>query len=462
MIGAAALGAPVGAQNASGPTFNKDVAPIIFNNCAGCHRPGDVAPMSLLTYEQARPYARAIKARVAAREMPPWPPDPRFGKFRNPHTLTDAQVNTLVAWADADAPQGTGNPPRPPRFVEGWTSQMDRPPDQIIEAPLDVDLPASGIIPQFKIYSKMQYGRDRFLEAIELRPINRAVVHHASVFRAKLPIGSSIGRGELWSSGPVMDGVPFLRDGRPAPDADVAVQPLIFYVPSGGFIRFPRGVAKRIQLDDYLQWTFHLVTTGKIERAGARIGLWFSRTDPDHEVFTWKASESVSVGGRELATDNLGPQFPNIPPNEADFEVTGVMKVNEPITLYALWPHMHYRGRDMTFVLVDRNGKEETLLSVPKYSFAWQFTYELASPRRIAQGSLIKAIAHYDNSSRNKDNPNPNEEVTWGPQANNEMFDPYVEITYDRRLLQPDCNGFGAPSGPPTGQPGGALGSPCR
>ena len=445
------------------PTFNKDVAPIIVNNCASCHRPGDVAPMSLLSYEQARPYARAIKTRVAAREMPPWPPDPRFGKFRNPHTLTDAQINTLVAWADAGAPEGTGTPPRLPKFVEGWTSQMDRPPDQIIEAPFDADLQASGIIPEFKIWTKMQYGRDRFLEAIELRPANRAVMHHASVFRVKLPIGSSIGRGELWSGGPVMDGVPFLRDGRPAPASSVlSVQPLIFYVPAGGFIRFPRGVAKRVQADDYLQWTFHLVTTGKMEPAGARLGLWFSRSDPEHEVITWKASETVTVNGKDVVTDAFGPQFPNIPANDPDFTVTGIMKVTEPITLYALWPHMHYRGRDMTFVLVDKNGKEQTLLSVPKYSFAWQFTYELASPMRIPAGSMIRAIAHYDNSSRNPDNPNPLEDVIWGPQASNEMFDPYVEITYDRRLLQPDCNQFGAPSASTGAQPGSGLGTPCR
>src|SRR5688572_21720067 len=144
-------GVSVEGAQAAVPTFNKDVAPILFSQCVSCHRPGEIAPMSLLTYEAARPYARAIKARVAAREMPPWPPDPQFGKFRNPHTLTDAQINTLVAWADGDAPQGTGSPPRTPRIVEGWSSEMGRPPDQVIEAPIDFDLPANGLIPEFKV-----------------------------------------------------------------------------------------------------------------------------------------------------------------------------------------------------------------------------------------------------------------------------------------------------------------------
>ena len=447
---------------ASMPTFNKEVAPILFASCVSCHRPGEIAPMSLLTYEEARPWAVAIKTRVFAREMPPWPPDPQFGKFRKAHTLTDAQINTLVAWVDAGAPQGTGSPPRPPRLIEGWSSEMGRPPDQVIESPIDFDLPADGVIPEFKVLSKATYGRERFLEAIELRPVNRAVVHHASVFRTKLPPEFVVGRGELWPGGPVLEGVPVMRNGARAPSAPVAaVQPLIFYVPAGGFIRFPRGVAKRIQTDDFLQWTFHLVTTGKVEPARARIGLWFSRSDPEREVITWKVSETVTVDGREVLIDGLGPHLPNIPPNDPDYEVTGLMRVTEPITLYALWPHMHYRGKDMTFILVDRNGREQTLLSVPRYSFGWQFTYELASPMRIPAGSTIKAIAHYDNSARNRENPDPTQEVIWGPQAINEMFDPFVEITYDRRVLQADCGGAGQPQG--AGLPGGSLFPPnCR
>lgn len=442
-----ASGVPVQGAQAAAPTFNKDVVPILFSSCVRCHRPGEIAPMSLLSYEQARPWARAIKDKVFAREMPPWPADPQYGRFRNAHTLTDAQINTIVAWVDGGAPQGSGSPPRAPRLVQGWSSEMGRPPDLVIEAPFNMDLPASSVIPEFKVWAKLPIREESFVEAIELRPTNRAVVHHASVFRAKLPPGVVLGRGELWPGGPVLDGIPALRSGTRAPASSLTdVQPLIFYVPAGGFIRFPREVAKRIQPDEYLQWTLHLVTTGKVEPAGARIGLWFSRSNPDREVFTLKVTESVQVDGVDVPSDALGPIFPNIAPHDADYTVTGLMRVMEPITLYALWPHMHYRGKDMTFILVDRNGREQTLLSVPRYSFAWQFTYELASPMRISAGSTIKAIAHYDNSSRNQDNPNPAEEVIWGPQATNEMFDPFVEITFDRRIIRPpECDAFPAP-----------------
>lgn len=437
-IYAMGLGAGVaveGAQAATTPTFNKEVAPILFAKCVSCHRPGDVAPMSLLSYENARPWARAIKTRVFAREMPPWPAAPPYGRFRNEHTLTETQINTLVAWVDAGAPQGDGAPPPAPRFVEGWTSQMNRPPDQVIEAPIGFDLPASALIPEFTVWSKASFGKERFIEAIELRPTNRAILHHARVSRAKLPRGAKVGQGEVWPGGPVLDGVPMLGNGSPAPLPSPAAsfgQPLVVYVPSGGVLRFPRGVGKRIQSDDYLMWTFHLTTTGRVERGGARIGLWFSRGDVEHEVITWTVTDRVMRNGREVPRDAGGPQLPNIAPREPEYTVTGLMRLTQPITLYALWPHMHARGRDMTFILEDSKGREQTLLSVPRYKSAWQFTYELAKPLKIPAGSTIKAIAHYDNSSRNPDNPDPNQEVTWGPQATNEMFDPFLEFAVDR------------------------------
>ena len=424
-----------GAQaQAPTPTFNREVAPILFASCAMCHRPGDIAPMSLLSYDAARPWARAIKAKVLSREMPPWSADTRFGQFRNEHRLLDSQIATLVAWADAGAPEGEGTPPLPPKFVEGWTSRMDRPPDQVIEAPLDLELPARGIIPEFTVWAKVPFGKDRFIEAIELRPTNRKVVHHASVFRGKLPRGANVGRAEAWPGGPLLDGIPMLPGGAPPLKSSMlSGQPLVFYVPAGGFLRFPSGVAKKIESDEYLMWTFHLMPSGEEARAGARIGLWFSQRDVRDEVITWTITDRVLVNGKEVGRDSGGPMYPNIPPNDSSYTVTGLMKVARPLTLYALWPHMHNRGRDITFSVMDSRGREQILLSVPRYRFAWQFVYELATPLRIPAGSTLKAIAHYDNSSMNPENPDPNQEVTWGPQSTNEMFDPFVEIAYERR-----------------------------
>jgi hypothetical protein len=310
---------------------------------------------------------------------------------------------------------------------------MDRPPDQVIEAPIDLELPIGAVIPEFTVWAKVPFGTDRFIEAIELRPTNRAVVHHASVFRGKLPRGATVGRGEIWPGGPTADGVPMLRE-RAAPlrSSMLSGQPLVFYVPSGGFLRFPPGVAKRIESDEFLMWTFHLVAGGQPTRAGARLALWFSRGRVRDEVITWTLADRVAVDGRDVGRDARGPRFPNIPPNDADYTVVGEMRVTRPLTLYALWPHMHSRGRDITFTLRDERGQERILLSVPRYRFAWQFTYELATPLKIAAGSTLRAVAHYDNSAANTENPDPNQEVTWGPLAENEMFDPFVEFAYDR------------------------------
>src|SRR5207244_1746799 len=162
--------------------------------------------------------------------------------------------------------EGAGMAPPPPRFIEGWTSQMDRPPDQIIEAPIDFELPAKGVIPEFTVWAKVPFGKERFIEAIELRPTSRAVVHHASVFRGKMP------------------------------------------------------------------------------RAGARVGLWFSRGDVQNEVITWTVTDKVLVNGKEVGRDAGGPQLPNIPPRDPHYTVEGQMRVKDPLTLYALWPHMHNRG----------------------------------------------------------------------------------------------------------------------
>lgn len=443
-------------QDRQAPSFNQEVAPILFSRCAGCHRPGDVAPMSLLSYASARPWARSIKARVQAREMPPWPADPAVGRFRNEQVLSDVERATLVAWVDAGAPEGTGSPPPAPPFLEGWSSQMNRPPDVIIEAPLRLDLPAQGLIPEFSVWSSQPFGKDRVIEAIELRPTNRSAVHHASVFRSRLPRGARIGRAAIWPGGPVFDGIPLSSKGVPlslaTPMASLG-QPLVFYVPSGGFLRFPKGVGKRIASDEFLMWTFHLTTSGRAAQAGARVGLWFSRDTVRNDVTTWTVTDRVQVNGKDVRRDAGGPIFPNIAPNDPEYTVTGFMTLARPATLYALWPHMHYRGRDITFSLVDGKGRDQPLLHIPQYRFGWQFTYELATPLRLAAGATIKAVAHYDNSSRNRENPDPGQEVVWGPQADNEMFDPFVELAYERPApsLLGDC-GTGSDAGP--GAPG--------
>jgi mono/diheme cytochrome c family protein len=424
---------------AAPPTFNKDIAPIFFDRCVTCHRPGEVAPMSLLSYGDARPWAASIKRMVQTRRMPPWPADPQFGEFKNNRRLSDDQVNTIAAWVDAGAPEGDGRSPAAPMFRDGWSSRMDRPPDQVIETPFTFEVPATGTVPTFAVWLKVPIRDERFVQAIELRPDNPRVVHHSSVTVGALPMGTKLGRGAVWDGGPVLDGVPLYSDGRPfrAASAESFGKPLLFYVPGGGVLQFPDGLAKRIAPDQYFAWGLHFMTVGKPESVKLRLGLWWAKKSVHHEIYTWTVNEKLIANGVEVARDRNGrPAMPHIPPRAENWPITGVLQVKEDITLYALWPHMHFRGKDMTFVLTTPDGKQETLLAVPHYDPNWQLVYELARPKKIKARSTITAYGHYDNSPANPQNPDANEEVVFGEQANNEMYIPFLEVTVDDEDLR--------------------------
>ncbi len=432
---------PAEAPPANAPTFNKDVAPILFSHCVTCHRPGEVAPMSLLTYTDARPYARAMRLKVLAHDMPPWGADPRYGEFRNkPPLLSDDQIKTIVAWVDAGAPQGdTPLPPAPTFPPNDWNTSLKRPPDKIIDAPIDFEVPARGEVPTFTVWVKVPFNDDKFVEALQLLPSNKRVVHHSSLSLGTLPPKTKLGKAALWDGGPVLDGVPINKEGRPyrAMSGDEFGYPLLFYVPGGGFLRFPQGIAKRIKAGQYFSWGMHYVTDGKPEKVHLQLGLWYARGTVTHEAVTYTANAKRIVDGQEVPVDAHGvAHVPPIPPNDGNYTITGIVGFPDDATLYSLWPHMHFRGRDMTFVLTTPNGKQQILLSVPKYDPNWQVTYELAKPIKIPARSTVAAVAHYDNSASNRNNPNPNQEVIWGPQADNEMFLPFLEVSIDKDDLR--------------------------
>lgn len=445
-----------------GPTFNRDVAPILYRKCVTCHRPGEVAPMSLLTYASARPWARAIRSQVASRAMPPWFADPMFSRrFANDNRLTDAEIATLVAWVDAGAVEGDGTAPAPPSFVEGWHTFNNRPPDAILEMPLEFEVPAEGVLPVFTVWSPNPFSEDKYLEAVELRPGSGAAVHHSDVTARALPAGTALGRGRAWKGGPLIPFVPIYADGRSFNEltgdlnagestGDAAARRttlssavfgtrddnrLLFYVPGGGFQAFPPGAVKRISAGNALAWGLHYTPTGKAERDRHRLGLWFAQTPQTHEVMTKRIGEAHIIEGREFVAEDGGSEFPPIPAFAGDWRITAITPFQDDVTIYGLWPHMHLRGRDMTFIATYPDGREEVLLHVPKYDFRWQLQYELVTPVRLPAGSTIKAIGHYDNSSRNPSNPAPGTPVHWSEQTSDEMFNGWMELSVDRHVI---------------------------
>ena len=440
-VGGAARAGGQTAPASAAPTFNAQIAPILNANCVTCHRPDGIAPFSLLTYDDAQRRAAAIKTATTGRTMPPWFADPQHGQFKNARGLTQTQIDTLAAWADGGAPQGTGAPSASPTFAaEGWA--LNRPPDRIIELPFgEFELPAQGEVPAFTVWLK-PFREERMVQAIQIKPSVHGAVHHSSLALGQMPRGMRIGRAQVFPGGPVLDGAAVLNDGRPywPPGGEhIAEKPIMFYVPGGGLLQFSDGLAKRFGRDDFMSWGLHLVSRGRQEKVRVQVGVWFARRYPHHEVRLWTLTETLTSNGQPLPRNGLGEtQFPEIPPGAANFAMTGSRRIPADITIYSLWPHMHYRGKDMRFVLTEPNGKETTLLSVPAYNPHWQLTYELAKPLKVKRGSVITAYGHFDNSAANHHNPDPTVPVKFGQQGTDEMYLPFLEVTVDSEDLRLD------------------------
>jgi hypothetical protein len=438
--------------DAAVPTYSKDVAPIVYDKCTMCHRPGEVAPMTLLSYEDVRPWARVIRNKVVAREMPPWGADPEHSlKMRNDRSLSKEQIETITRWVDGGAPRGSdADLPAPPMFAEGWTA--GREPDVVLEMPIEFSIPAEGELGVQMFYSKVPFAEDRFAETLEIRPGNRAAVHHAGVFVVDLPEGARVVDGRL-----VMPDGKLSTDrgagaaGRADDTALPGANKLLSWVPGRGVDSHRADIGKRIPAGKYINWQLHYNPTGKPEKDRTRLGIWFNKVPVTHELLIRQAGDPLATTkgglslyraeGREVeyaaeeGSTKRRNRTPNIPPYAESWSLTGITPVTEDITLYAMSPHMHLRGKSLKWVVVYPDGREQTILDVPKFDFNWQIQYELEEPLKIPAGSKILGIGFYDNSSKNKWNPAPEKEVYWSEQSWDEMYQPFTEYSVDSRTL---------------------------
>jgi hypothetical protein len=387
----AAFGALVaaGPAFAAGPTFSKDVAPILYKNCVECHRTSAMAPMSLMTYEDARPWARAIKTKVVKREMPPWGADPTIGKFSNDVSLKQSEIDTIAAWVDAGAPEGNkADLPAAPQFAEGWSIGK---PDYVFKMLEPFQVPADGTVPYLYFTVPTNLKEDIWIRGVELRPSDRRVVHHII--------------SDLYAD----DGQP--ADPKPKltrPQGRTDIGGVGGLVPGRLYGVFEEGVARKIPAGADIVLQMHYTTIGQAVIDQTEIGVILAKEPPSR----------LRVEG--------GGQIPNttfaIPPNHPNYEVTAQRVIEKDTYLSGVYPHMHVRGKDVKYVLITPDGREETILSVPKYDFNWQTSYRLAEPKFMPKGSTLKVIAHYDNSRANRFNPDPEQEVRWGDQTWEEML----------------------------------------
>jgi mono/diheme cytochrome c family protein len=435
LIGVAALAVSMRAavEDSAPVTFNKDVLPILQKNCQSCHRPGEIAPMSFLTYAEAKPWAKAIKAAVLTRQMPPWFADPAYGHFSNDRTLSDATIKTLVAWADSGSLEGNvKDAPPPVNFPEGWSIQ----PDMVIEMPQDIHLPATGTINYKSILVKANFTEDMWVVAADLRPGNAAAVHHMRAI-VRPP-------GSTW----MKDAIPGVA--YEAGDAEVGRQGdgsdlLGKFNPGLGAQDFSRfDSAKFVPRGSDIVFSMHYTATGKPATDRSKLGLVFSKQPPKLRYYV---SDGPTAG-------NLA-----IPAGDGNAEVVSEMTALADTQLVYMQPHMHLRGKDFEVRLISPAGESKTIFKA-KWDFNWQLGFDLASPLAIPKGTRIVAIAHFDNSANNKYNPDPTKLILWGQQNWDEMQNCFMGFLVDPKVNEPR-NLFKA-SGPsllPRGTSGPTLAS---
>ena len=417
LVGACAALLSHAARAPSQITFNKEVLTIMQKRCQGCHRPGEVAPMSFLTYSDVRPWAKAIREAVLTRKMPPWFADPHYGKFSNDRSLTKGEIDTLVSWVDAGAREGDAKDSPPPvEWVDGWSIGK---PDAVFEMPHDFDVPAAGTIEYQYIVIPSGFTKDTWVQAAEARPGNRRLVHHIIAFVR--PPGSE------WLKD-AKPGVPFVpvekkeegdkkkkEQKEESDEAAATPELLIGFAPGLVPMTLPPGQAKMVKADSDFVFQMHYTATGKAGTDRSRIGVIFAKEPPKERVFTANATNSKFV----------------IPAGDPAYRVDSSITLQAAARLVDLMPHMHYRGKDFEYRLVYPTGETQTVLSVPKYDFNWQLFYYFSDPIVLPKGTKIECTAHFDNSPNNRYNPDPKKEVRWGDQTWEEMMIGWFDVAVD-------------------------------
>jgi mono/diheme cytochrome c family protein len=390
------------------PTYTRDVAPIIYNNCASCHRPQGMGPMPLLTYDQAVGSAAEIHHYVSAGIMPPWHAEGPRDVFLNDRRLSSADINTIVRWVEGGTPRGNAaDQPAVPAFETGWTIGT---PDTIITMPTAFDVPTQGTIPYQYVRIPTNFTEDRWVQAIEIMPGAREVVHHVLVYsRAPAAAGSQGGAAAAGRAAGAGRGAATLT---PEQRANLASQPPSGYgsliattAPGTNAQVFPAGTALRIPAGAVLTFQMHYTAHGMAMKDQSSLGIVFAKEPPAQEMHA-----SYFVNARLV-----------IPAGASDHRVDAQVSFREQSRIYGILPHTHLRGKRWEYNLITADGQSSTILSVPNYDFNWQTYYMFKEPLVVPAGARIVSSAWYDNSAANRSNPDPTAEVRWGDQTWEEM-----------------------------------------
>lgn len=401
--------------HAGGVTFNKDVLPILQKNCQVCHRPGEIGPMSFLTYPSTLPWAGAIKTAVTSKKMPPWFADPHYGQFLNEKRLTDGEIATLAAWVDQGAVEGDArDKPAPRQFTEGWNIR----PDRIFRIPKPFKVPAQGSVEYVYFAVSSPFQEDTWVTAGEIRPGDRSVVHH--VVANIRPRGSKWVQPAQVGAEPFIPGPTYMEDLVKANGGDFTVldnQFLVGFVPGMEAQRFDiDNSAKLIPAGADIVFEMHYTTSGVEAEDQTMLGLELAKAPPKRRFL------SMAAGRMDL----------DIAPGDPNAEAKTQLQFGPAVDLAYMQPHMHLRGRDMRIDAIYPTGGRETLLYVPNYDFEWQIVYYEKKPLKLPAGTTLELIGHFDNSAGNKANPDPTQRVRFGLQSWQEMLSAPIAVIVDR------------------------------
>jgi hypothetical protein len=379
---------PLGAE----PTFYKDVLPILQQHCQSCHRKGEIGAMELMTFDEVRPWAKAIRQSVTLRKMPPWFADPHFGEFSNDPSLTAAEVSTVQAWVDSGSHPGLKTEAPPPvKFPEGRVLAN---PSVITAIPKPFRIPAHATIPYQEFVLHAAFSADTWASAVEIRPSDRSVVHHAVLY-VREP-------GSTW-----LDKIP--------PTADI----LAVYTPGAPVMTCPEGMAKKIPAGSDLVLQMHYTSKAVDANDRTEVALMTSTQRPHYRLLTLQMTKS---------------DF-HIPPGDRQYRVAVSGTLPQDALLVSMFPHMHLRGAAFEYQIAGSQGRVETLLKVDHYDFYWQLSYQLKTPRPLTAGTRLLFAGYFDNSAGNPRNPDPSAEVTWGEQSWEEMMIGFFDVA-----VSPDLN----------------------
>ena len=396
---------------ATKPVMYADIRPVLQRQCVSCHQPGEIGRMPLTSYQETRPWAKAIRQAVLQRTMPPWQADaPSSKRIHNSRLMPEADVQSIVAWVDSGAGEGAPQPAfAAPKREAGWSLGT---PDRIIRIPGYV-IPESGTLRYTFLVTPAALEEDTWISAAEWKIDQRSVVHHINAFVR--PPGSSYvaaaPKGELY----VASGEE--RSFRHPNEREIDRRELLVgYEPGYRPIAWGPHQAKLIRKGSDIVFEIHFTANGKAAVDHSELGIYFARQAPAERVVTITPADS------KLA----------IPPGEANYRSFVYAELNSDAKLISLQPHMHLRGKAYRIEAVYPDGRRDLLINVPRYDFNWQTTYFLKEPIRLPKGTKLECTAWFDNSANNPANPDPAKTIHWGDQSWEEMNVGFMEIAFDR------------------------------